>query len=594
MDVLYHLVRERNERETFPFVAIHDSNAALWKEVDAWEHKCEQLERQIIDTEESLEKISSASAVPSNHRGDNTNGDHGESESSRPNTHRDETILDDTRVLLELHYAESAALKNERKLMEELERLRAKIETQEERHQNDIRDLEEANESLSKLREQDRAKEQSLTELREKYEIQEQTLDQKEKIIEHLKTQLDDSEQRANLAEQQCAGLKDTIRILQQEYEVLKKSYPAVEHQTSRGEGENTKASPQRSIKSNAPTEPPTKMERKMEMSSGGRYNRRGTVAPIKVELPSKPNQIILAHRQEASCVRCDDGEPHLLATTGSVDGAVRIWNRSDGSMVATLKGGNADFIISCDVANGRAAAGGNDKTCRVWDIQTKRMLHQLVGHASIIICVRFIYDGQGVVTAAKDRQIKFWDISNQTYRLSNNIVLNSSANSIDISNNSSTMVSGHTDGSLRLWDIRTGRGNADIKSVHEGAISSVQFHPLDSSKVLTNGMDSRIKIIDLSSYKVIHEFSHKDFHTSYSWSASVFSPDGAFVASGSSSNGFIFVWNAEDGKLVRVLEEGHESVGVCGIAWGREGAQSVDKKGKLILWCPNSVQDSV
>ena len=155
-----------------------------------------------------------------------------------------------------------------------------------------------------------------------------------------------------------------------------------------------------------------------------------------------------------------------MIVSCGLLDGTVKIWNASDGSMIASLKGGSGNSIVSCDVENGRAAGGGNDKTCRVWDIQTQRMLHQLVGHTNIITCVRFVSGGRGVVTASKDRQIKVWDISKQTYRESTNIVLTSSANSIDISENSYTMVSGHTDGGLRFWDIRTGQRNAEIKSM--------------------------------------------------------------------------------------------------------------------------------
>ncbi len=62
----------------------------------------------------------------------------------------------------------------------------------------------------------------------------------------------------------------------------------------------------------------------------------------------------------------------------------------------------------------------------------------------------------------------------------------------------------------------------------------------------------------------------------------------GAYVASGSSSNGIIFVWDCQ-GKLVQKLGGGHE-VGVCGFAWGFGGESgqqvaSVDKSGRLVLW---------
>ncbi len=154
---------------------------------------------------------------------------------------------------------------------------------------------------------------------------------------------------------------------------------------------------------------------------------------------------------------------------------------------------------------------------------------------------------------------------------------------------------------------------------MHKSAITSVQFHPLDDSKVLTNGMDSVVKIVDVRTAKAVHEFKHVDFQTSYSWSTSVFSPDGeqnnvwrhskvvfslanafalslylfligAYVASGSSSNGFVFCWNTKNGQLVRVLDKGHQNAGVCGIVWGRGGdsghqVATTDKGGKLIFW---------
>ncbi len=155
------------------------------------------------------------------------------------------------------------------------------------------------------------------------------------------------------------------------------------------------------------------------------------------------------------------------LATGGNLDGTVQVWNVADGSLLATLRGGYNNAITSVDLTNKLVAGGGNDKTCRVWDIATQRMVHQLVGHTQKITCVRFLVGGQGVVTASKDRQIKVWDISKQTYRQKTNIVLDSTANSVDVASDSFTLVSGHTRGCLRFWDIRTGEKNGEIESTY-------------------------------------------------------------------------------------------------------------------------------
>lgn len=133
--------------------------------------------------------------------------------------------------------------------------------------------------------------------------------------------------------------------------------------------------------------------------------------------------------------------------------------------MIATLKGGSNNSIISCDVTNHLVAGGGSDKTCRVWNIKLQRMVHQLVGHANRITCVRFLDGEKGIITASADRQIKIWDTSKQTYRQTNNIRFNSTANSIDVIDDSCTIVSGHVDGGFRLWDTRTGQKSAEIES---------------------------------------------------------------------------------------------------------------------------------
>lgn len=63
---------------------------------------------------------------------------------------------------------------------------------------------------------------------------------------------------------------------------------------------------------------------------------------------------------------------------------------------------------------------------------------------------------------------------------------------------------------------------------LHESAVTSVQFQPTDGKTVLTNGMDSRLKIVDVRTGKALQVFHNEDFHTSYNWSSSSFSPDGA------------------------------------------------------------------
>ena len=320
---LYQMVQERNARETFPFVDIHDSNTLLWKEANSWQQKCEELEKRVVAQQESLERVAAGSAI---NNGENDSND----------------VADDKKIV-ELHYAESAALKNERKMREELERLKAQVKSHEERHQKDTEDLQEANKTLSDLQARYSTHERDTTDLRERNERQ-------ERALEHLSTQVSDCEQRANLAEQQCVGLKDTIRLLQEENNRLQKEneqfatrlieeknrlsgevnnlnemleqlrQESAMLQTVKKQEEKRKswfgfssteaspASPQAISTTTAVAMKQSEASRQEYIPNSVQENSQSNLAinepPVAAVVPTEPKQIVQAHRQEAACVR--------------------------------------------------------------------------------------------------------------------------------------------------------------------------------------------------------------------------------------------------------------------------------------------------
>ena len=182
---------------------------------------------------------------------------------------------------------------------------------------------------------------------------------------------------------------------------------------------------------------------------------------------------------------------------------------------------------------------------------------------------------------------MKVWDISRNTYRQTTTLRHSSTCYSVDVATDSFTTVSGHMDGGLRFWDVRTGERTVDIPGLHDGGITSVQFHPSNATQVLTNGKDSCLKLMDMRTGTALFTMRDDDFRTTYNWSACCMSPDGSYCAAVSGTVGQLFVWRTVDGSLVKKLD-GHK-VGAGGIAWGGGNSQqqvaSVDRTGKVILW---------
>ena len=88
------------------------------------------------------------------------------------------------------------------------------------------------------------------------------------------------------------------------------------------------------------------------------------------------------------------DAEGTDLIATGSSDSTVKVWEGSSGTLKATLRGGSGNSIICCDISNGVIVGAGTDKTCRVWNLRTERMVSAIIWRLIEIIptqCLNFL-----------------------------------------------------------------------------------------------------------------------------------------------------------------------------------------------------------
>jgi hypothetical protein len=205
MDDLLTLIEERNVRETYPFVSIHASYDDLWNEVDNWQRKCEELERSLVAQEEELNSLMYDRQHPNESHDQDPEGPSGGDGKARTTT----TMPPSSR-------SESAALRNERKMREQLERLESQIADQQSRHEDDLRRFEAVTRERDELHAAKVSQDRTLVTLQDEN-------DRQRRAVDHLTNQVEDSQQRARLAEQQYAGLKDAIRVLQEENDLLKR-----------------------------------------------------------------------------------------------------------------------------------------------------------------------------------------------------------------------------------------------------------------------------------------------------------------------------------------------------------------------------------
>lgn len=65
---------------------------------------------------------------------------------------------------------------------------------------------------------------------------------------------------------------------------------------------------------------------------------------------------------------------------------------------------------------NGQLAVTGTaEGTVHLWNLQTKKQEHILVGHAKFAIDVKFSPDGKRVLSCGKDDLVLLWDVATGT-----------------------------------------------------------------------------------------------------------------------------------------------------------------------------------
>ena len=98
---------------------------------------------------------------------------------------------------------------------------------------------------------------------------------------------------------------------------------------------------------------------------------------------------------------------------TGGEDRTVRLWDIDTGLCLRVFEGHERVLYGVAWSADQRRAlsAGGDDHTVRLWDVQTGRLLRILTGHVSSVYRVAWGADQSRALSGAHDQTVRLWDV---------------------------------------------------------------------------------------------------------------------------------------------------------------------------------------
>ncbi|KAF7978763.1 hypothetical protein HWV62_44794 [Athelia sp. TMB] len=191
---------------------------------------------------------------------------------------------------------------------------------------------------------------------------------------------------------------------------------------------------------------------------------------------------------------------------------------------------GHADSVYCLEFDSTRIITGSRDRTIKVWSLQTGKPLATFRGHAGSVLCLKFDQD---------------WDVRGE--------------GEDDTEQKPGFMVSGSSDCSICVWDLRSGKNGevtAEVRTVLKGHSGGVLDLRMDDQHIVSCSKDALIRVWDRGSLEL------KCTLSGHEGPVNAIGLQGTRVVS-ASGDGKMILWDIDTGKRMRTFE-GHDRGLAC------------------------------
>jgi WD40 repeat protein len=210
-------------------------------------------------------------------------------------------------------------------------------------------------------------------------------------------------------------------------------------------------------------------------------------------------------------------------------------------------------FAVAFSPDGKYALSANDDRTIRLWNVDTGEEVRRFVGHDDKVNSVAFSPEGKSLLTASDDSTIRLWDVATGTeIRSFRGHELN--VNSARFSPDGRYALSAGLDDTVRLWDLKTG---AEIRRfegyTHTGRFANSGHEASDAAfspdgRLIAAAYDDGLVLWNAQTAEKVHQF----FECAWAYYVE-FSSDGHYLTTG--DQGALRFWDVQSYREVRHIE---------------------------------------